>query len=202
MKVLLVDDHQLIRDAMMHYINSSTKMELVAAESIDDGLKKVKEHGGFSCVLADLRMPGVSGAFDLKPLVDANSPNPTMLFSGAATYIDVYAARRAGVAGLVRKSMSAKQVVEIVATVVKNPDDLPHDVAFGSSLQRPTGVPSQLGDEDWVILEMLARGARNSEIAQALGVKRVRIENRLRKIYRYIGVPNRLGAANYVNGLV
>lgn len=202
MKVLLVDDHQLIRDAMMHYINSSTKMELVAAGSIDEALKTIKVHGAFSCVLADLKMPGVSGAFDLKPLVDANKPNPTLLFSGAATYIDVHAARRAGVKGLIRKSMSAKQVVEIVATAVKNPDLVPDDVAFGPTFQRPSGVPTQLGDEDWVILEMLARGARNSEIAHALGVKRVRIENRLRKIYRFIGVRSRLGAANYVNGLV
>ena len=63
-------------------------------------------------------------------------------------------------------------------------------------------MPDMLSEEDCLILGMVADGARNSEIANGLGLTRSRVENRLRKIYKAIGVSSRLAAANFVNAQV
>ncbi|MCH2163642.1 MAG: response regulator transcription factor [Marinovum sp.] len=202
MQILLADDHQLIRDVMIAYMHASHGIEVVPASTRDEALKEIKTNGPFACALVDLRMPGVRSAFDLLPVVEANAPNPVLLFSGAATFSDLFAAQRLGMIGFIQKTMPAKDVARVVVDVINGSNDLPPMVSFTSHMKAPCHMPDMLSEEDCLILGMVADGARNSEIANGLGLTRSRVENRLRKIYKAIGVSSRLAAANFVNAQV
>lgn len=198
MRILIVDDHQLVRDIMTYSMEKSLGVETMSAETVEEAMTLIEKHGPFSCVLADLRMPDVRTAFDLQCIVEANAPNPVALFSGAATQADLFTAKSAGMVGYIRKTMAVEEVYHIIKALIRDPKNVPQSASFDFGQWNANALPETLSDEDCAILEMVATGARNSEIANALRVNRTRIENRLRKIYPRIGVKNRLEAANFV----
>lgn len=198
MRILIIDDHQLVRDIMTYSMEKSLGIETMCAETVKEALSLIEKHGPFSCVLADLRMPDVRTAFDLQCIVEANEPNPVALFSGTATQADLFTAKSVGMVAYIRKTMAIDEVYQIIRALIQDPDTIPQSAGFDFGQWNADTLPDALSEEDCAILEMVATGARNSEIANALRVNRTRIENRLRKIYPRIGVKNRLEAANYV----
>ncbi|NRB03768.1 MAG: response regulator transcription factor [Rhodobacteraceae bacterium] len=209
MKILLMDDHQLIRDVMKQYLEDNLDIEVASASTQEEAMRAISDIGRFACVLADLRVPDARGAKSLGLIVQANSPSPVILFSGAARYADLFEAEGAGMAGYIRKDMHAHEVADLVQSIVANPNDIPEEISFAHQTklarQAPRNMPNRLPDclteDDCVMLAMLAQGARNTEIASRMGLNRTRVENKLRAIYKSLGVSTRLAAATFYNDL-
>jgi len=199
MRLLVIDDHQLVRDVLIDYIQIELDAEVIPANSHRQALELTKTNGPFDCVLADLRMPGVHNITDLKIIVDANAPRPVLLFSGVATFSDLVAAQKIGMAGFMRKDIPASKMVQVITEIAGGAKDVPAEVAFARHIKNNPLMPGDLSEEDCLILGRVAEGARNSEIASGLGLTKSRLENSLRRIYRSIGVSSRLGAANFFN---
>lgn len=199
MHILIIDDHTLIRDVLVEYVREHTRHFVSSASSHAEALDKIKGHGPYDCVLADLRMPDVQSASDLQSIVVANQSKPVLLFSGAATFADLYAASEVGLVGFVKKHTSAADLVSILAEMENNGGEVPESVRIQHQMEVCPTLPKTLSEEDCKILGMVAHGAHNSEIASDLGITKTRVENRLRKLYRAIGVSSRLAAANLVS---
>lgn len=197
--VLIMDDHRLVLESLKAFLESDTTIDIHAVGTHKDALAKIKDHGPFDCVLADLHMPEKKTAFGLSDIVEANNPNPVFLFSGVAMFADIYAAKMVGVAGHIRKDMPAKELAALVERVVSNPGVIPSEIRLSPSAVASKQFQTKLSEEDCVILGMVSQGARNSEIASGLGIPLTRVEGRLRSIYKAIGVTSRLAAAVFMN---
>ncbi len=199
MKVMIMDDHQLVTDALTHFLEKNARLTVTPVTSREAALNAIKRNGPFDCVLADLKMPGSRSAHGLSDLVDANADKPVYLFSGSATYTDLYVAKMVGVDGYIPKSMAVRDVARIVKQVITNPKEVPEEAQISNKMASSNFLPKQLSEEDCMILGLLANGARNSEIANTLQITRSRVQTRVRAIYKVIGVSSRLAAAAMVN---
>ncbi len=193
MRLLIMDDHQLIGEVLSEYLRQNLDVEVNVAMCHADALNLISETGKFECFLADLRMPGVYSVLELKDLVEANAPFPTYIFSGAATSLDLTAASMVGVAGILRKCTPVDETAAMISKILADPTSVPEELKLTPKL----GDGSTLSHNDFITLHHLAEGASNYEIADALGETATSVEKQLKRIYRTLGVSSRLGAASF-----
>lgn len=105
MKILIADDHDLLRDTLVAFIEASAEMTSVAASDLSGALAALDGPDNFDLVLLDYNMPGMHGLEGLK-LVLAHRTSPRVaLISGEAPREVVHRAMAAGAAGFVPKTL-------------------------------------------------------------------------------------------------
>ncbi len=201
-KVMLVDDQNLVRKGVRSLLELSEEIEVVAEAS--DGVEAIRTipEVGPEVVLLDMRMPGKSGLDVLQQLsIDGTLP-PTIILT---TFDDddlVLAGIKAGAKGYLLKDVSLEDLVEAVKTVagggsmvkpavsqrlLKGLENLQTDF---SSLDRP----DPLTDRETEILRLMAGGYSNKEIANSLGVAEGTVKNHVSNILSKMGVRDRTRA--------
>jgi HD-like signal output (HDOD) protein/CheY-like chemotaxis protein len=114
--VLIVDDDASMRDVLARVVARCGHPSLCAADGLE-ALQLLKAHS-VSLVITDMSMPRLSG-FDLLQMLRAESPNlPVVLISGVADSTDVLAAFELGVSRFVRKPFRARDMIQVVQTVL------------------------------------------------------------------------------------
>lgn len=199
MKVMIMDDHQLVMDALTLFLEKNARLNVTPVTSRQEAIGRISRDGPYDCVLADLKMPGTRSAHTLADLVEANASKPVYLFSGAASFTDLYVAKMVGISGYIPKSMAVRDVSRLVQQILSNPQDVPKEAEISGKLASAHFLPEHFSEEDCMILSLLANGERNSEIATTLRITRSRVQTRIRAIYKAIGVSSRLAAATLVN---
>ena len=84
MRVLIVDDHALLRDTLIYFISAEGGMEAVSAGDIEDALKCIEKQGPFDLILLDYSMPEMNGLDGLKRMMYLGSEQRVALMSGLA----------------------------------------------------------------------------------------------------------------------
>lgn len=184
---------------MSAYLQEELNIEVDGAETREETLSLIDKNGPYICVLADLRMPGMDTSLMLEEIVTANAPNPVCIFSGAATYSDLFLAAELGVAGYIKKSTAAAQVADAIRQLLETPEKVPDSMKLTGEHHLSKITSKKLSKEDMLILGLLSGGARNTEIARRLKITRTHVETRLRAIYKALGVSSRLAAATLIH---
>jgi DNA-binding NarL/FixJ family response regulator len=201
-RVLLVDDQNLVRQGIRSLLELSDNIRVVAEAS--DGQQAVERIPEVEpdVVLMDMRMPVMSGLEALQTLSARSQLPPTIILT---TFDDdqlVLAGIRAGARGFLLKDVSLEQLVDAVETV-----------ASGGSLVQPavtqrllSGLehmhnafqsldqPDPLTDRETEILRLMAGGYSNKEIANSLGVAEGTVKNHVSNILSKLGVRDRTRA--------
>ncbi|PKM09406.1 MAG: DNA-binding response regulator [Gammaproteobacteria bacterium HGW-Gammaproteobacteria-7] len=201
-RVLLVDDQNLVRQGIRSLLELSENIREVAEAS--DGQQAVERIPEVEpdVVLMDMRMPVMSGLEALQTLSARNQLPPTIILT---TFDDdqlVLAGIRAGARGFLLKDVSLEQLVDAIETV-----------ASGGSLVQPavtqrllSGLehmhnafqsldqPDPLTDRETEILRLMAGGYSNKEIANSLGVAEGTVKNHVSNILSKLGVRDRTRA--------
>lgn len=201
-RVLLVDDQNLVRQGIRSLLELSENIRVVAEAS--DGQQAVERIPEVDpdVVLMDMRMPVMSGLEALQTLSTRNQLPPTIILT---TFDDdqlVLAGIRAGARGFLLKDVSLEQLVGAIETV-----------ASGGSLVQPavtqrllSGLehmhnafqsldqPDPLTDRETEILRLMAGGYSNKEIANSLGVAEGTVKNHVSNILSKLGVRDRTRA--------
>ncbi len=201
-RVMLVDDQNLVRKGVRSLLELSTEIEIVAEAA--DGAEAIRMLPEFDpdVVLLDMRMPGMSGIELLQTLAKNDAVPPTIILT---TFDDdelVLAGIKAGARGYLLKDVSLEDLVEAVKTVadggsivkpavtqrlLKGLENLHTDF---SSLDRP----DPLTERETEILRLMAGGYSNKEIANSLGVAEGTIKNHVSNILSKMGVRDRTRA--------
>ena len=201
-RVMLVDDQNLVRKGVRSLLELSTEIEVVA-EAADgaEALRMLPEVDP-DVVLLDLRMPGMSGIDVLQNLAEGNAVPPTIILT---TFDDdelVLAGIKAGARGYLLKDVSLEDLVGAVKTVaeggsivkpavtqrlLKGLENLKNEF---SSLDRP----DPLTERETEILRLMAGGYSNKEIANSLGVAEGTVKNHVSNILSKMGVRDRTRA--------
>jgi DNA-binding NarL/FixJ family response regulator len=201
-RVMLVDDQNLVRKGVRSLLELSSDIEIVGEAA--DGAEAIRLLPDINpdVMLLDMRMPGMSGIDLLQTLAKQDAVPPTIILT---TFDDdelVLAGIKAGARGYLLKDVSLEDLVGAVKTVaeggsivkpavtqrlLKGLENLQNDF---SSLDRP----DPLTERETEILRLMAGGYSNKEIANSLGVAEGTIKNHVSNILSKMGVRDRTRA--------
>jgi len=181
-RILLVDDHIVMRMGLVTATSGEPDMEVVA--EADNGLEAVNAFRVHrpDVVVLDLRMPKKNGIETIRLLRDEFGPVKVLVFSNYASGEEVYQAFKAGAAGFVVKEMPLERLLEAIRKVYQGEQYVPSEI----SARMNGRVLSQLSTREIEVLRLIAKGCANKEIATALdiveGTVKIHVTNILAKL--------------------
>src|SRR5688572_18000917 len=165
-RILLVDDHMVLRMGVMTAASDEPDMEVIA--DVDNGQQAIeafRKHRP-DLVVLDLRMPGFSGIETITRLREEFGDVRIIVFSNFARGEEVYQALKAGASGFVVKEMAVDRLLDAIRRVHRGEQYVPTEVAsrMGERLL------VQLSPRELEVLRLVANGFSNKEIGAKLNV--------------------------------
>jgi DNA-binding NarL/FixJ family response regulator len=196
-RVLVVDDHAVVRTGLTSVLGTADDMECVGAAVDGDQALELVADLRPDVVLLDLSMPGADGVSVIRALRAAADPARVLVltsFSDAGLVLD---AVHAGADGYLLKQCEAEQILDGVRTVAAGGS--PVDPAVARALLREVrdrGGPSvSLTEREAEVLELIRRGYPNKTIARRLRISERTVKVHVTHILQRVGVPDRTSAA-------
>ena len=190
MKLLIVDDHAVVRAGLRRLLASEFAVEIVEASCGRDALDLLKAHRP-SLVILDPNLPG-AGGLELIRRFRAESPAPPILvFSMHADAIFATRAMEAGAAGYLSKNANPGDIIEAVRRVTTGGRYIEPAIAQEVALMNVDGAAHPFRDlsrRDLEIMRLLGEGHGLVEIAAAIGVSYKTIANTCGFIRTKLGV--------------
>lgn len=205
MKILVVDDHSLITDALsVLFLDLDPAAEVLTTRTAEGGMELLEKNADLDLVVLDLGMPGVSGTSLLESMV-AHSPEMKILvLSGQQDPRNVMRVLQLGAAGFVPKSMASDTLLAAVKFVLSGGVYIPADlleevnrVAMIGTPERPREAGAtrvELTERQEQVLHLLARGAPIKIICRELGLSEGTVKTHVTAIYRAFNASNRTEA--------
>ena len=203
MKLLIVDDHELMREGLSSFLRQcAPDVVVIQARNGEDACRVVVEDGDLDAVILDLTLPGMDGLAVAAMIADRRHDLPIMILSASEEPGDVRRALAAGARGYVPKSAPRQTLWSALQLVLSGnlylpplllaPDGTPvagrPDKTWSPALSRLTGRQVD-------VLKLIADGASNKEIARLLNLAEKTIKVHVTSIFKTLGVVNRRQAA-------
>jgi DNA-binding NarL/FixJ family response regulator len=191
-RILVVDDHFMVRMGLSASLNVEPDMEVVAeAGNGDDALQAYRRHRP-SLVLMDLRLPGMSGT-DCTAAMMREFPDASILMlSTHSGEEEIYRALHAGARGYIVKSIIREELLRAVREVHRGGQYVDPIVASHLAERRSH---RSLSGREIEVLRMVAQGLGNKEIASALNIAEVTVKLHVSHILEKLSVKDRTQAA-------
>ncbi len=200
-RVLLADDHAFFRDGLRMLLEEAPDLELAGEAADGDVAVKLAVELQPDVVLMDIKMPGLSGIEATRRILGA-SPHIGIIV--VTMYEDddfVFAAMRAGARGYLLKGADREEVLRAIRAVASG------DAIFGPAIARrligffaapaspaPPPVFPELTEREREILDLIARGSSNAEIAGRLFLSPKTVRNNVSNILSKLQVASRAEA--------
>ena len=190
-RVFCVDDHPLMREGIATVIKNEPDMQLVAEASTGlDAIRGFREHRP-DVTLMDVRMPDMGG-IDALLAIRTEFANARVImlttFEGDA---EIKRALEAGARGYMLKSMPRKQLVEVIRKVHGGQKHIPNEVA--AQIMEHLGAET-LSKREVEVLQKVAAGNRNSDIAALLFISEETVKGHVKHIMEKLGASDRTEA--------
>lgn len=191
MRLLIADDHDLLRDALRsHMERAAPGTEVLGVGSVEAALCTLAARADIDVLLLDLRMPGMNGLDGLSRIRAAHPDVKVALMSGEAGPGDVRAALARGALGFLPKTMPGSEMVEAVRRIASGETFVPE----GHAAEGPK-EPGDLTRREREVLDFLLQGLSNKEIARRLELEEVTVKLHVRGLCRKLNAKNRTQAA-------
>lgn len=210
MKILLVDDHSLITDALKVLLLDLDAQAVVFTAADAPGAEQLAEqHPDADLMLLDLGIPGATGTSLLEKLTHRYPDLKILVLSGVQDQRSVMRVLQLGAAGFVPKSMATENLISAIRFVLSGgvyiPADLLEDATRGAQMLglpergrdmmgRPAASRVQLTERQEQVLQLLARGAPIKIICRELHLSEGTVKTHVTAIYRAFGASNRTEA--------
>jgi len=190
-RVFCVDDHPLMREGIAAVIRNESDMQLVAEASTGhEAIQGFREHQP-DVTLMDVRMPDMGG-IDALLAIRTEFANARVImlttFEGDA---EIRRALEAGAQGYMLKSMPRKQLVDVIRKVHGGQKHIPNEVA--AQLMEHLGTET-LSKREVEVLQKVAAGNRNSDIAALLFISEETVKGHVKHIMEKLGASDRTEA--------
>lgn len=201
-RVLLADDHEMVRQGLLIFLNASPDIAVIAqAQNGLEAVARVDENPP-DVVLMDLVMPKLDGV-EATRRIKANHPQVEII--ALTSYIDedkVTDALSAGVAGYVMKEVSPSELARAIRAAARGEMYLsPVAARYLAKRVQPTKPPetalTTLTERELDVLKLIARGLSNQDIAQDLNISAKTVKAHATTIFQKLGLMSRTQAALY-----
>ena len=190
-RVLVVDDHSLLRTGVANIINLEPALEVVAEAA--NGLDAIEAYRTFQpdVVLMDLRMPEMEGVEAVRRIREIDPHARVIVLTTYDADEDIARALQAGAKAYILKDIAADALVACIRDVLAGKTYLAPSAA-AKLAERVTQV--QLTPRELAALRLLANGHSNKEIATALGISERTVKTHLGHLFEKLGVTSRTEA--------
>ncbi|MFD3522052.1 response regulator [Streptomyces sp. NPDC058653] len=198
-RVLLVDDHQVVRRGLRTFLEIQDDIEVVGeASDGDEGVAGAEELRP-DVVLMDIKMPGTDGIEALRKLRELANPARVLIVTSFTEQRTVVPALRAGAAGYVYKDVDPEALAGAIRSVHAGHVLLQPEVAGALLAQDDPGSGqgrgSSLTDREREVLTLIADGRSNREIARALVLSEKTVKTHVSNILMKLDLADRTQAA-------
>ncbi len=189
-RVLLVDDHPLFHEGMASALRHAERgLTLVGVETIDQGLQLLSRGQEFDLVLIDLVLSQSDGLQALRDFGRIAPWLPRVILSGRVDAEVIDQARQLGASAYIAKSWPVRRIVSIIHAVISG------EVDFSARDEvRPELSIEGLSERQRLVLQLLAQGKSNKEMARELGIADRTVRAHLTELFQTLAVGSRVQA--------
>ena len=205
MKVLLVDDHVLIREAMRGVIcELQPDADVLEAGTCADGLSLIEQHPDVRLVMLDLALPDRDGFEALEELRERYPAVSVVMLSGMNDRDNVLRALDKGASGFIPKSGSRDVLVNALRLILVGGIYIPPEILIDNPVRDSSPVPTAdrrspvtlgLTPRQLEVLALMMQGKSNKLICRALHLAEPTVKNHVSAILKALGAANRTEAA-------
>jgi DNA-binding NarL/FixJ family response regulator len=195
-RVLIVDDHAIVRTGLSQLLGTADDIELVGAAS--DGAEAVTMAAELrpDVVLMDLSMPGTDGITATGQIVAADPEVHVLVLTSFSDQSRILDALQAGAEGYLLKHSEPEVILTGVREIVAGGSPLdPKAARVLLTNRRSPGPDTKLTDREQEVLDMVGAGLPNKTIARRLGISERTVKAHLTNVYQRLGVTDRTQAA-------
>ena len=210
LRIMLVDDHQLFRKGIAALLSARPEFQVVG--EAEDGLEAIERVREFApdVILMDVVMPRCNGLDALRVIKREMPAAHVIMLTVSNDDPSVFAAIENGAEGYLLKLLDPKELYDMLAKVRAGEAPLSGKPAakilqeFRHLKQMQNSPPDELTPRELEVLELVVRGATNTEMAQTLCIAENTVKIHLRNIFEKLHLDNRIQVAVYAvrHGLV
>ena len=190
-KILIVDDHAIVRMGLASLLGTRPEYEVVGDAGNGEAALRKASRLKPDVILLDMVMPGMDGAETTRRLIEADAASRILILTSYGTSDGIARALEAGALGAVIKTLDFKDLVKAIREVAAGRKYVSDEIREILSDSKPI---SDLSPRQNEILHCLARGLNNADIATQLGISRSVVKEHEMALYAKIGAANRTEA--------
>jgi two-component system, NarL family, response regulator len=190
-RVLIVDDHPVVRFGLAAIISLQSDMVVVGEAGSGEDACAMCAAQPPDVVLMDLRLPGMSGVHAIQTIRKTNADVRFIVLTTYDGDEDIRRALDAGAQAYLLKAMSHVEVTAAIRKVHSGARVIPESVSKALAERRPQ---SQLSSREVEVLELIANGFSNKEIGKALGITEATVKWHVNLILNRLDVADRTEA--------
>ena len=192
--VLLVDDHDLIRDGLTGVFSAQPDMEVLgAAATVAEAIAMYDEHRP-QVVVTDLQLQDGTGLDVVRHVRRGDARAGLVVLTMHSGDDQIFAAMEAGASAFVGKDAPSSEVVKAARHAAVSPRSFLCAGLAQAMMRRASGESTRLSDREHHVLLLLADGLSAAEIAPRLHLSESTVKSHVAKIYQKLGAANRAQA--------
>jgi len=206
MRVLLIDDHALVRKGIEELLQSRGVQVVASISSGEEGVRRARELSA-DIILLDVKMPGISGIETLGKLRASGVTTPVVMLTMSREDADLSAALRGGAQGYLLKDIEPEELVPALEAALRGDNVVAQEMVgtLASLVRSEAGAKREtprlsdpfaaLTPRELEILECVAGGSSNKLIARELDITEGTVKLHVKAILRKLGMRSRVEAA-------
>ena len=206
MRILLVDDHTLFREALLHVLKQfDSTAVVIEAATAREAIRMAAHYHDLDLILLDLALPGLNGLSALPELHELRPTTPLVILSASEDSIDVRQALEAGALGYIPKSSSSHEMITALRLVLAGEVYVPPVMLAAlegleaASVQVTAASVEEGGVEgltprQLAVLRLMAQGLSNKGICKRLNVAEGTVKLHVTAVMRALNTCNRTQA--------
>jgi DNA-binding NarL/FixJ family response regulator len=193
-RLVIVDDHPVVRDGLRGMLESQPDFEVVGEASDGEAAVRITKTLKPEIVLMDLRMPEMDGVTALREIKASNPQVQVLVLTTYDSDADILPAIEAGASGYLLKDSSREELYTAIRATARGETVLAPAVAARLVGRMRAPAEEQLSSRELEVLQLVAEGDSNSEIASRLHISQATVKSHLIHIFGKLGVSDRTAA--------
>ena len=193
-RLVIVDDHPVVRDGLRGILESQPDFEVVGEASDGEAAVRITKTLKPEIVLMDLRMPEMDGVTALREIKASNPQVQVLVLTTYDSDADILPAIEAGASGYLLKDSSREELYTALRATARGETVLAPAVAARLVGRMRAPAEEQLSSRELEVLQLVAEGDSNSEIASRLHISQATVKSHLIHIFGKLGVSDRTAA--------